>query len=667
MFRLQGGTVRYLGGETSIVDYCDEDEWSLIEVYEIVSRQGYLKKDIAAMWYKAENAGLEDGLTMLKTDKDAMDMARIGVKDDMVEVYVVHKTSEVGEVVQPGQLTAPAEEGDQAGPGPIVVYDGPGVGSKAATDGPTDGPTDGANDGPTEVEEVGSMSEGSCEVVKSDDAVEEDEEGSETSEDDDYEPRGSESSWTSDSIAGNASTHSLGSLDFGDSDDEREGAEGLVDVNITEEGEKESAPNQSHGQSSQQAAQNLGKEKVVGDFGDEDTGYNSEEFLDTPFSDDEDDPGKRYPIHRPLKNMSEYTWEVGTLYVSREEFKDCATAYAVSSGRGLRFTKVDLKRVKVECVEGCDWYAYCGKMKHERSWQLKSCNNKHNCSRELKIGIMHARWLSKVFLNKIAENPKIKLTTLMRKAYTKWNVELTKSKASRVRQFALDELQGTYVEQYRRLYDYCHELLRTNPGSSVHLKHVVYPVNGPNLWDRTQFEDVLPPTYRKPIGRPKKKRARGADEQATRTGLSREGQQQKCSYCLCSGHNKRSCPKKHKVTPNPTVNNVATSTSKGRKRQGVRKSSRLSAKTDSGKAADSGSRKQRGSNNKPPSHPKRKPPVSSQQSQAASKRAKVNHSQTASAPAPTTTRVLPSPVKRVTQSQLRFMAKTPPRAWKKVE
>ncbi|XLT83797.1 hypothetical protein HN873_005550, partial [Arachis hypogaea] len=61
--------------------------------------------------------------------------------------------------VQPGQLTAPAKEGDQAGPGPIVVYDGPGVGSKAATDGPTDGP----NDGPTEVEEVGSMSEGSCE------------------------------------------------------------------------------------------------------------------------------------------------------------------------------------------------------------------------------------------------------------------------------------------------------------------------------------------------------------------------------------------------------------------------------------------------------------------------------------------------------------------------
>ncbi|XP_025684715.1 uncharacterized protein [Arachis hypogaea] len=168
--------------------------------------------------------------------------------------------------------------------------------------------------------------------------------------------------------------------------------------------------------------------------------------------------------------MSEYKWEVGTLYVSREEFKDCATAYAVHTGRGLRFDKVDLQRVKVTCVEGCNWFAYCGKIKNEQTWQLTSCHNKHSCSRELKIGIMHAKWLDKVFLKKIAENPKIKLSTLMNKAYSKWNVELTKSKAARVKQFALDELQGTYIEQYRRLYDYCHELLRSNPGSTVKLQ-----------------------------------------------------------------------------------------------------------------------------------------------------------------------------------------------------
>ncbi|RYQ96600.1 hypothetical protein Ahy_B08g092420 [Arachis hypogaea] len=141
-------------------------------------------------------------------------------------------------------------------------------------------------------------------------------------------------------------------------------------------------------------------------------------------------------------------------------------------------------------------------------------------------------------------------------------------------------------------------------------QHIVFPVNGPNFWDKTQFEDVLPPIYRKPIGRPKKKRARAADEQPNRTGLSREGQQQKCSYCFCSGHNKKSCPTKRKITPNPAVNNAANSTTKRRSRRGVRKSARLSTKTASSKATEAGNRKQKGTNNKPPSYPKRKSAVS---------------------------------------------------------
>ncbi|XLS45843.1 hypothetical protein HN51_002708 [Arachis hypogaea] len=115
------------------------------------------------------------------------------------------------------------------------------------------------------------------------------------------------------------------------------------------------------------------------------------------------------------------------------------------------------------------------------------------------------------------------------------------------------------------------------------------------------------------------------------------------------------------------VETACNSASKRRSQRGVRKSVRLSAKTPSSKASESANRKQKESNNKSPSHPKRNSGVSSQQSQAAVKRAAMDHSQTASAPAPTTARVLPTPVKRVSQSTLRFMARTPPRAWKKLE
>ncbi|RYR37094.1 hypothetical protein Ahy_A09g042021 [Arachis hypogaea] len=453
-FGLQGGQLKYLGGETIIIDYCNEDEWSLIEVYDIVSRQGYLKKDIAAMWYKSQDQNTEEGLRMLRTDKDTMNMANVGVREDMVELFVVHKTSDIHEVVEDVHLLGSTESsmqgkgGGSDGPGPMVTSEAQTVGLVEKNSGPN-------------VEE---------EIVGNKDESDEEGEGSDSSEDEDYDPKGAEDdscdSWGSDFRNGDGSEDSADEVVFGDSDDDKEGAEGLVDVNIRVGDRFEAASTETQTDAAKASGSAKGKEKVVAGLGDEEEGYDSEEFLDLPITDDDENGNsvaKKYPLHKQLKDMSEYKWEVGTLYVSREEFKDCATAYAVHSGRGLRFNKVDLRRVKVTCVEGCNWFAYCGKIKNEQTWQLTNCHNKHTCSRELKIGIMHAKWLSKVFLKKIAENPKIKLSTLMKKVYSKWNIELTKSKAARVKQFALDELQGTYIEQYRRLYDYCHELLRSNP------------------------------------------------------------------------------------------------------------------------------------------------------------------------------------------------------------
>ncbi|RYQ95182.1 hypothetical protein Ahy_B08g090243 isoform A [Arachis hypogaea] len=446
LVRMSYFSVKYLGGETTVIDYCNEDEWSLIEVYDIVSRQRYLKKDIAAMWYKSQDQNTEEGLRMLRTDKDAMNMANIGVREDMVELFVVHKTSDIYEVVEDVHLLGSTESnmqvkgGGSDGQGPMVTSEAQTVGQVEKNSGPN-------------VEE---------EILGNKDESDEEGEGSDGSEDEDYEPKGGEydscDSWSSDSRNGDGSEDSAAEVVFGDSDDDKEWAEGLVDVNIRVGDRFEAASTETQTDAAKASGSAKGKEKVVAGLGDEKEGYDSEEFLDMPITDDDENGNsvaKKYPLHKQLKDMSEYKWEVGTLYVSREEFKDCATAYAVHTGRDLRFDKVDLRRVKI---------------KNEQTWQLTSCHNKHSYSRELKIGIMHANWLSKVFLKTIAENPKIKLSTLMKKAYSKWNVELTKSKAARVKQFALDELQGTYIEQYWRLYDYCHELLRSNPGSTVKLQ-----------------------------------------------------------------------------------------------------------------------------------------------------------------------------------------------------
>ncbi|RYR04373.1 hypothetical protein Ahy_B06g084089 [Arachis hypogaea] len=560
-FGLQRGQLKYLGGETTVIDYCNEDEWSLIEVYDIVSRQGYLKKDIATMWYKSQDQNTEEGLRMLRTDKDAMNIANIGVREDMVELFVVHKTSDIHEVVEDVHLLGSTKSnmqvkgGGSDGQGPMVTNEAQTVRQVEKNSGPN-------------VEE---------EIVGNKDESDKKGEGSDGSED-----------GTMNQGNGDGSEDSAAEVVFGDSDDDKEGAEGLVDVNIKVGDRFEAASTETQTDAAKASGSAKGKEKVIAGLGDEEEGYDSEDFLDMPITDDDENGNsvaKKYPLHKQLKDMSEYKWEVETLYVSREEFKDCATAYAVHTGRGLRFDKVDLRRVKVTCVEGCNWFAYCGKIKNEQTWQLISCHNKHSCSRELKIGIMHAKWLGKVFLKKIAENPKIKLSTLMKKAYSKWNVELTKSKAARVKQFALDELQGTYIEQYRRLYDYCHELLRSNPGSTAN-------------------------------------KVAGSTRRATRVISS---------------------------TISSTVSSTISS-------QASRQSQAAAKKTNT-------------------SRPKRKSPsndISSQQSQARSKKAKMTPSnnnsrqQLKDAAKHNNLRVLPTPSKHVSISQLKFMARTPPKARKKM-
>ncbi|XP_052109383.1 uncharacterized protein LOC110274713 [Arachis duranensis] len=177
-------------------------------------------------------------------------------------------------------------------------------------------------------------------------------------------------------------------------------------------------------------------------------------------------------------------------------------------------------------------------------------------------------------------------------------------------------------------------------------QHVIYPLNGPNLWSQTENDDVLPPVFRKPIGRPKLRRNKTGDEPRNNGPLSklaRTGQQQKCSYCFALGHNKRTCPRKRKME---AAQNATAQAKKGAGTTRTPKFSKIPAKTTTQPATRV--------------QPKRKSSTQvggSQESQTSCKRARCSSS--ASQPQPSTATVT-SPSRRT----LRFMEKTPPRAWK---
>ncbi|RYR73341.1 hypothetical protein Ahy_A02g007698 [Arachis hypogaea] len=653
---------------------------------EIVLEQGYVVENITAMWYKSLNDETDVGLRMLPTDKDAMDMARIGMRDNMVELFVVHKdaaattrkgcTIEEVEEIDGDEAAAPTA--DTIGPGPIVLHKAQSLAQAKVGEKPnvvTKAQNDVLEDGDEE------RSEGS------------DFSGDEESEDDDYQPGIDDEGDSDEQWSENSSGDTDLQVAFDDSDDDWNADGGLYDVEVTTTKDpqrpKQSVPTERE-QGEQSGSVNKGKEQVVAaGLRDEDDGYDSEGLWDVPISDDEGDPlFRRYPVYKGLKNMKEYKWEVGTMYVDRNAFKECVTSYAVHSGRGIWFSKCDSHRCKAVCKEGCKWFAYCHKMKREDSWQLTSYYKKHTCSKATKIGIMSSQWLSKAFMKKICENPKVKLRSLIKKAHSKWNVDLTMTKAARVKQQALDEINGTYGEQYRRIHDYAAELLSQGNRAkfvvdlNLHecscrkfqltgypcehamscirkmcldvknyvnkcyrketnvdcYQHVIYPLNGPNLWSRTENDDVLPPVFRKPIGRPKLRRNKTGDEPRNNGPLSklaRTGQQQKCSYCFALGHNKRTCPRKRKMEATANKNATAQSKKGAKKGAGTTrtpKNNKIPAKTTTQPATRV--------------HPKRKSSTQvggSQESQTSSKRARCSSS--VSQPQPSTATVT-SPSRR---------------------
>ncbi|PPD80931.1 hypothetical protein GOBAR_DD22144 [Gossypium barbadense] len=91
----------------------------------------------------------------------------------------------------------------------------------------------------------------------------------------------------------------------------------------------------------------------------------------------------------------------------------------------------------------------------------------------------------------------------------------------------------------------------------VNIKDSLRPIRGPKQWaSLSNMLPILPPTLRRPPGRPTKVRRKEPDEPQTTERLSKRGVDMRCSKCKRIGHNKRSCKgevgqsipvKRHKV------------------------------------------------------------------------------------------------------------------------
>ncbi|KAJ9555992.1 hypothetical protein OSB04_010606 [Centaurea solstitialis] len=219
-------------------------------------------------------------------------------------------------------------------------------------------------------------------------------------------------------------------------------------------------------------------------------------------TDDEDLEAERKALLRKLRkskaavdedNLSFY---VGQVFGSKEGIKRLVDLHGIKTRRQLHVIRNDTTRIRAVCrgsilemnkehgvgsstsvgskskgsdSGSCPWLLHVSKGKHDATWMVKTFEDTHKCLQSMKVRACTASFLSKAVVEIITHNPEIPINALQIELQKKYGQKMSHMKAFRVKTMALDQIRGSYAEQYNHLRDYALELQTTNPGTTVKL------------------------------------------------------------------------------------------------------------------------------------------------------------------------------------------------------
>ncbi|RYR60786.1 hypothetical protein Ahy_A04g017845 [Arachis hypogaea] len=237
------------------------------------------------------------------------------------------------------------------------------------------------------------------------------------------------------------------------------------------------------------------------DFSDENPGhhcYESEE-LHSIASDDDTEQTPIFSQSNVNAPVNQVRLEVGMEFETLSHFRKAVRKFNINIGKSIFFSRCDSTRSKAICYdEDCPWQIYCAKRTFPASFQVKTFLNEHTCSRDNHCLPCRHACAALAYQNRRPEEYAHNWLTM-----------------------------GAYNAAYQTS-------MRPVP-SQEYLEHDVDTL------------PILPPRYRKPIGRPTLKRDKrndGPKEKSDPHRTTRRIGTIICIYCLQAGHNKRSCKKR---------------------------------------------------------------------------------------------------------------------------
>jgi predicted Rdx family selenoprotein len=142
--------------------------------------------------------------------------------------------------------------------------------------------------------------------------------------------------------------------------------------------------------------------------------------------------------------------------------------YNLKKGKDLSFVKNDKDKVIIVCKnEHCNYRVYGSKVRDEMTFQIKTYNLNHTCTRAYKNSQLTSRWIAERYMETFRHDIQKPIVTLQQQIKGKWNVDVSRMQVHRARKRAAENIQGSHNEQYRKIWDYCETLKEKNIGTTT--------------------------------------------------------------------------------------------------------------------------------------------------------------------------------------------------------
>jgi hypothetical protein len=433
----RGFTCTYVGGEVDIyAEKFDEDKLSFFEIEGIVKKYGYKSGDL--VYYIHPGCSIQSGMKLISSDYNVLEMVAAHVEVPVITLY-------------------------------LVSFDEPRVNDDEYEDYNDD------NDG-----EYGENSR-----IDRDDPYWEEMLEPDLFDEDNNLPRPSmEGGIVED-----------GGVE-GDKDS-NEGENAEKDNDDEEESDKEAEGGNQNANAEIAIIQVSEKGECYGDEVDDDDANSdmaqSDILVSPPISDEENEVESLATCvtrRTEFQQIDMYNPQLsnGLTFPSIKVFREAIRENNLRNGKDIKFKKNYQAKCIVVCKDpGCRYRVYGRKCKDEESFEIRSIQAKHTCTRKHRNSTVKSSWIADKLIDKFRAQPNMPLKAILGEVKDKWGVDVNDWQMYRARRIAKEMIQGKEKLQYNRLWDYCETVRQINQGSCVMMKVERPLLDHPTCFHRLYF------------------------------------------------------------------------------------------------------------------------------------------------------------------------------------